>query len=151
MGGGGVITFPPEPGQPPPPEPPKTAAYASFKISMKQTLTLPPGSQVRVDVRCEGYTQKSPNPGQPRIIISNFEARLWPGETTADYPLFQAALQPDTPPSPEGRVTEYRVPPAQGIFRPLGTVYRFEISISGHYFGTLPPIKVTSAVVSTVG
>jgi hypothetical protein len=142
---------------------------------MRQTLNaaLTPGQAIMIDVRAAAFIQRAvPGLVPPTVTISepsgvagNFgvptlpghlpplsevtiNARLWPLNPNASFPAWQRFLQPDQPPSTEGRLVEFRLPLGQDRMVPTQTNYQFEVVVSGVYIGTIPPIVVSTAVVS---
>ena len=143
----------------------RAAGYASYHLRMEQPLTLTAGQAVRLVVYVYAFIQSMP-PGStesapilsapaggaggvtlgmlPRISEVTIEVQLWPG-TAGGQPEYRRYLQPDQPPTQYGRQAEFSL---EGTFTPTGTTYRFVIAISGRYLGQIPPIRVTTAVVS---
>jgi hypothetical protein len=141
----------------------RAAGYTSYHLTMEQALTLTPGQAVALDVRVSAllltgrtdlvYAAGAGAGGAslgvslgslPPLSEVTVEVLLWP-VLGGGRPEYQRYLQPDQPASQYGRQAEFRL---QSTVTPAQSAYRFVIDISGRYIGTIPPIEVTTAVVS---
>jgi len=149
--------------------------YASYRVAMQQPLILIAGQPVIFDVRVQAFTQTAEPWLVPQITgafhptqdVSTVFPGMVPGSvplmseviveahflpvvaaTEPHPPVYPHYLQPDQPSSTTGRLAEFRLPSGQGEFVPTQSLYLFEVSISGRYIGQIPPIQVTTAVVS---
>jgi len=137
----------------------RAAGYASYRATMEQPLTLAPGQTVALDVRVSAFLWAGRTDvvyaaaggalgvtlgSLPPLSEVTVEVQLWP-VPGGGRPEYQRYLQPDQPAGPSGRQAEFRL---QSTVTPVGGEYRFVIAISGRYIGQIPPIEVTTAVVS---
>jgi len=173
--GSQTFTLPPKPFYEDVPDPTsafgfRAAGYASYRVTMEQPLPLTPGQTVALDVRVQAFVQAAPagSPATPPTLFNpttaaaaggsggvtlgmlpplsevTVEAQIW-ASSAGGWPEYQRYLQPDQAASTQGRQAEFRL---QSTWTPQGDTYRFVIVISGRYIGTIPPIPVTTAVVS---
>ena len=148
------------------------AGYTSYHVAMRQPLTLVVGQGVTIDVRVQAFVLMAetglvpaaitiPTPaGIPGSVLGTIpghlpprsevtiEVRLWPEPAVEGMPAWRRFLQPDQPASTQGRVAEFRLSTGQERFTPTQSAYTCDVSISGRYIGTIPPIEVTTAVIS---